>query len=59
VTARGDDATAVRANLLDSVAIRANILRPHDAYAPTYARDYAAYLLSTGRGDLIAARSAA
>jgi hypothetical protein len=57
VTARGEDATAVRANLLDAVAIRANILRPHDAYAPVYARDYASYLLSIGRGDLIAARS--
>jgi hypothetical protein len=57
VTARGDDATAVRRNLLDAVAIRANILRDHDAYAPTYARSYAEYLLSIGRSDLIAARS--
>lgn len=53
VTARGGDTAAVRRNLLDAVAIRANILRPHDAYAPTYARGYAEYLLSIGRADLI------
>jgi hypothetical protein len=45
VAGRGGDVTAVRRNLLEAIELRANILRPFDAYAPVYARQNAASLL--------------